>query len=552
MSYYVDIPEPKEELPSVKKDYGKLWWISSVDHKQIGIMYLLMSLVFFIIGGLEAMLIRAQLAAPENYLISPEVYNQIFTMHGTTMIFLVLTPAVIGMGIYQVPLMIGANEMAFPRLNAFSLWIALLGGLMLYSSFFMGAAPNAGWFNYAPLSEKPYNIDQGIDYYIIGLSLTGIGSIGAALNSIVTVLTLRTKQMKLSMLPLFVWMVFINSFLIIGAFPLLNSGLFMLLIDRQMDAHFFLPSTGGSAVLWQHLFWSFGHPEVYILILPAFGIISEVIPVFSRKPIFGYTFVAVSSIAIALLSFGVWIHHMFAIGMSNTMNAFFGASSLLIGIPTGVKVINWIATLYKGSIRFTVAMLFALLFLINFTIGGLSGVSFGLVPIDWQLTDTYYVVAHLHYVFLGGTAFAIFAGVYYWFPKMTGRFLSEKLGKWHLWLFVTGFNMTFLFQHFLGMLGMPRRVYTYFPELEYGFILNAISSAGAVFMFIGVAVFLWNLYISLKKGKEAGSDPWNAWTLEWAATSPPTLKNFEELPPVHSRRPLWDLKHPENKDKQLN
>ena len=552
MSLNLNIPEPKQKLPNPGTDTGRLSWISSVDHKQIGILYLLMSLFFFILGGIEAMVIRAQLSVPESGLISPELYSQIFTMHGTTMIFLVLMPALIGLGVYFLPLMIGANEMAFPRLNAFSFWITCFGGLLLYFSFFAGGAPAAGWFSYAPLSERPYSTTVGIDYYILGLTLTGIGSIGAGLNFIVTVLTLRTEQMKLNMLPLFVWMVFINSFLIIGALPLLNSGLFMLFIDRQLDAHFFLPSTGGSALVWQHIFWSFGHPEVYILILPAFGIISEVIPVFSRKPIFGYSFVAVSSIAIALLSFGVWMHHMFAIGMSNTVNAFFGASSLLIGVPTGVKVINWIATLYKGSIRFNVAMLFCLLFLINFTIGGLSGISFALVPIDWQLTDTYYVVAHIHYVFLGGTAFAIFAGIYYWFPKITGKFLSEKLGKWHVWLFVTGFNMTFLLQHLLGILGMPRRVYTYFSDLPYGTLLNSIATLGAVLMFIAVAIFLWNLYISIKKGDPSPADPWNAWTLEWATTSPPTLKNFQELPPVHSRRPLWDLKHPENKDKRLN
>lgn len=552
MSLYQSIPEPQDELPSPRKSTGLLSWFASVDHKQIGIMYMLLALFFFLIGGLEAMVIRIQLSMPQSGFVTPQTYSQIFTMHGTTMIFLVMMPGLIGLGTYLMPLMIGANEMAFPRLNAFSFWITCLGGFVLYFSFFAGNAPNAGWFNYAPLSEKPYTANVGIDYYVIGLTLTGIGSIGAALNFITTVLWMRTKQMKLNMLPLFIWMIFINAFLIWGAIPLLNSGLFMLLIDRQLDAHFFTPSTGGSALVWQHIFWSFGHPEVYILILPAFGIISEVIPVFSRKPIFGYTFVAVSSIAIALLSFGVWMHHMFAIGMSNTVNAFFGASSLLIGVPTGVKVINWIATMYKGKIHFNVAMIFCLLFLINFTIGGLSGISFALVPIDWQLTDSYYVVAHLHYVFLGGSAFALFAGIYYWFPKITGRYLSEKLGKWHVWLFVTGFNMTFLIQHLLGIVGMPRRVYTYMDDLPYGFLMNAISSAGAGLMFIAVAIFLWNLYVSYKKGKRAGPDPWNAWTLEWATTSPPALRNFDKLPPVHSRRPLWDIKHPDRKDKQLN
>uniref|UniRef100_UPI003567AB2F cytochrome c oxidase subunit I n=1 Tax=Zunongwangia sp. H14 TaxID=3240792 RepID=UPI003567AB2F len=422
---------------------------------------------------------------------------------------------------------------------------------LLYFSFFAGGAPNAGWFNYAPLSETPYSPDVGIDYYTVGLMLTGIGSITTAANFAVTVLTMRVKGMKLTMLPLFVWMSFINAFLILGALPLLNAGLAMLLIDRQMDALFFLPSAGGSATLWQHFFWSFGHPEVYILILPAFGIISEVIPVYSRKPIFGYAFVAVSSIAIALLSFGVWMHHMFAVGYTNVVNGFFGAASFLIAVPTGVKVINWVGTMYKGSISFTTSMLFALMFLINFTIGGLSGVSFAIVPVDWQLTDTYYVVAHLHYVFLGGTVFAAFAGIYYWFPKISGRQLSEKIGKWHLWTFVTGFNMTFLVQHLLGILGMPRRVYTYF-DLPYWTLLNIISSAGAVLMFGGVAIFFWNIYKTLKNKPSAKGDPWDAWTLEWATQSPPGEKNFDRLPPVHSRRPLWDLKNPHNKDKRLN
>ncbi|WP_416441325.1 cytochrome c oxidase subunit I [Leeuwenhoekiella sp. A16] len=551
MSLFVNIAEPDKTLPSIKNDKDRLSWLSSVDHKQIGIMYLLLSLFFFILGGLEAMIIRWQLAVPENDFVSPDFYNQIFTMHGTTMIFLVLTPGLIGLGVYLIPLMIGANEMAFPRLNAFSFWVTCFGGLLLYFSFFAGGAPTAGWFSYAPLSEKPYSPTTGIDYYILGLLLTGIGSIGAALNFVVTVLTLRLPGIKLTMLPLFVWMTFINAFLILGAFPLLNAGLVMLLIDRQLDALFFLPSSGGSAILWQHFFWSFGHPEVYILILPAFGIISEVIPVFSRKPIYGYVFVAASTVAIALLSFGVWAHHMFAVGMTNTVNGFFAASSFLIGIPTGVKVINWIGTMYKGSIQLTVAMTFALVFLINFTIGGLSGVSFAIVPIDWQLTDSYYVVAHIHYVFLGGSAFSIFAGIYYWFPKFCGRHLSEKLGQWHLWLFVTGFNMTFLLQHILGILGMPRRIYTYL-DLPYFESLNMISTAGAFLMFAGVAVFLYNLIITMRSKPTATSDPWDGWTLEWATASPPPLKNFDTLPEVHSRRPLWDLKNPDNKDKRLN
>ncbi len=551
MSIFIDVPEDNEQLPSLKTGRGKLAWIASVDHKQLGIMYLWLALFFFVVGGLEAMLIRAQLAVPNNDLISPELYNQIFTMHGTTMIFLVLMPALIGLSTYLIPLMIGANEMAFPRLNAFSFWMTCMGGFLLYFSFFAGGAPDAGWFNYAPLSENNYSSTPGVDYFLVGLILTGIGSIGAGLNFVTTILALRSPDIKLNMLPLFVWMVFINAFLLLAAFPLLNAGLFMMLIDRQFDAHFFIPSTGGSAILWQHFFWAFGHPEVYILVLPAFGIISEVIPVFSRKPIYGYKFVAASSVAIALLSYSVWAHHMFAVGMSNTVNSFFAISSMLIAIPTGLKVINWIGTMHKGRITLSIPMLFAIAFLIDFTFGGLSGVSFAIVPIDWQLTDTYYLVAHFHYVFLGGSLFGIFAGIYYWFPKMSGRMLSAKLGKWHFWLFVLGFNLTFFLQHILGIFGMPRRVYTY-PDLPYWKILNIFSSIGAVFMFAGMAIFFWNIYKTLKKPRTAPANPWDAWTLEWATPSPPELKNFDEIPRVHSRRPLWDLNNPDNPDKRLN
>jgi len=551
MSLFINIPEDKEPLPSLKTGRGKLLWIASTDHKQLGIMYLWLALFFFVIGGLEAMAIRAQLAFPDNDLISPELYNQIFTMHGTTMIFLVLMPAMVGLATYLIPLMIGANEMAFPRLNAFSLWMTCLGGMLLYFSFFAGGAPNAGWFNYAPLSENNYSSTNGVDYFLVGLILTGIGSIGAGLNFITTILTLRSPDIKLNMLPLFVWMMLVNAFLMLAAFPLLNAGLFMMLIDRQFDAHFFIPSTGGSAILWQHFFWAFGHPEVYILALPAFGIISEVIPVFSRKPIYGYKFVASSSVAIGLLSYSVWAHHMFSVGLSNAVNGFFAISSMLIGIPTGLKVINWVGTMHKGSISLSIPMLFAIAFLVDFTFGGLSGISFAIVPIDWQLTDTYYLVAHLHYVFLGGSLFGIFAGIYYWFPKISGRMLSPKLGKWHFWLFVLGFNLTFFLQHILGILGMPRRIYTY-PDLPYWKVLNIFSSIGAIFMFVGMAIFFWNIYKTLKKPRTAVANPWDAWTLEWSTPSPPELKNFDEIPQVHSRRPLWDLNNPDNPDKKLN
>lgn len=549
MSETIYIPEPSASFPGVgvSTDQGLLQWISSVDHKMIGIMYLLLALLFFLIGGVEALLMRIQLAEPVNHFLSPEAYDQIFTMHGTTMIFLVAMPAVFGFAVYFTPLMIGANEMAFPRLNSFSLWITFFGGLLLYFSFVAGGGPDAGWFNYAPLNEKNYSSSNGIDYYAMGLLLSGIGSVTTSINLIATVLHYRVKGMKLNQLPLFVWMVFVNSFLLIAAFPSLNAALAMLLLDRQFQAHFFNTTNGGSALLWQHLFWIFGHPEVYIVILPPFGILSEVFPVFSRKPIFGYAFVAASSVAIALLAFGVWAHHMFAVGMGNTVDAFFSASSMLIGIPTGVKIFNWLATMYGGKIKFTVSMLFAVAFLIEFTIGGLTGIAFSIVPIDWQLTDTYYVVAHLHYVFIGGTIFGLLAGLFYWFPKMTGKMLDEKLGRWFFWLFVIGFNATFLVQHLLGILGMPRRVFTY-PDLPWYGVLNLVSTIGAFIMGASVLLLLYIVYKSMKSGKDAGKDPWDGVTLEWLTTSPPRLKNFDEVPVVHGKRPLWNWKHPDNPD----
>jgi cytochrome c oxidase subunit 1/cytochrome c oxidase subunit I+III len=547
MKLSIAIPEPKDSLPGLLSENGVLNWISTVDHKLIGIMYLWSSLLFLIIGFFEAMLMRIQLAAPDNHFLTPGMYNQIFTMHGTTMIFLVLTPMLIGFSTYLLPLMIGANDMAYPRLNAFSFWIFFLGGLLLYFSFLAGGAPNVGWFNYAPLSERFYSFSHGVDYWAMSLFLMGIGTIGAAINFVTTTLTMRTKGLKLTRIPLFVWMVFVNSFLILGAFPVLNAGLAMILIDRLLGAHFFLPASGGSAVVWQHVFWTFGHPEVYILVLPAFAMISEVIPVFSRKPIFGYGFVAASTIAITLLSFGVWAHHMFAVGLGTTFNAFFSATSVLIAVPTGVKVFNWIATMWGGRLIFSTAMLFAMAFLVDFTIGGLSGVGFALVPIDWRLTDTYFVVAHIHYVFLGGSLTAGFAGIYYWFPKITGRRLSEKIGRWHFWTFLISFNCTFFVFHFLGLLGMPRRVFTY-PNLPYMGALNLFSTLSAVVLGGTFFLFLFNIFYSLKYGEHAGDNPWNGWTLEWLTSSPPGQKNFEKIPLIRGRRPLWDLLHPEDPD----
>jgi cytochrome c oxidase subunit I len=529
--------------------YGLLAWMATVDHKRIGILYVLTTLVFFLVGGAEALLMRLQLAWPQNHLLSPEAYNQLFTMHGTTMIFLVVMPALIGFANYFVPLMIGARDMAFPRLNALSYWLLLLGGLLLHFSFLAGGAPAAGWFSYTPLSEAPFSSTTGTDYWALSLLVLGIGSIAASVNLVATVLTLRAPGMTIRRLPLFVWMVLVNSILILLALPILNADLVMLLIDRQLQAQFFLPYGDGSPILWQHYFWAFGHPEVYIMILPAFGMISEIIPVFSRKPIFGYGFVAASTVAIAALSLGVWAHHMFTVGLGHLFDLFFAAASLVIAVPTGVKIFNWIATMWGGVIRFTTAMLFATAFLLEFVIGGLSGVTFATAPIDWQMTDSYYVVAHFHYVLFGGTFFALMAAVYYWFPKMTGRLLSERWGQAHFWLTVVGFNLTFFVQHFLGFMGMPRRVFTY-PDLPGWGALNLASTLGAGVLGLSVLALLWNIIVSLRRGAAAGENPWQAWTLEWATTSPPPPHNFDRLPPIRGRRPLWDLAHPDQADER--
>jgi cytochrome c oxidase subunit I len=534
-------------LDSDQRAHYQLAWLSTVDHKRIGILYMLTGLVFFIAGGSEALLMRLQLAVPNNHLVAPDTFNMLFTMHGTTMIFLVVMPLLFGFANYFVPLQIGARDMAFPRLNAFSFWLVPLGGILLHFSLLIGAFPMMGWFAYAPLNESPYLSNLGVDYWAVALLVLGIGSVGTAINLIATVLCLRAPGMTLRRLPLFTWMNFINAFLVLFAIPVLNAALVMLLIDRQLNTHFFLPAEGGSPVLWQHIFWAFGHPEVYILALPAFGMISEIIPVFSRKPIFGYEFVAGSTVAIALLSVGVWAHHMFTVGMGHAMDLFFAGSTMLIAIPTGVKVLNWSATMYKGRIRLKTPMLFAIAFLIQFLCGGITGVSHAIIPLDWQTKNSYYLVAHFHYVAVGGILFAILAALHYWFPKMSGRMLSEKLGRLTFWLMVIGFNGTFMIQHFLGLAGMGRRIYTY-PDLPGWGWMNMVSTVSAFFMAAAALVVLWNIITTLLYGPPAGDNPWEAWTLEWATTSPPPEENFEVLPPIRSRRPLWDDANPGRPD----
>lgn len=529
-------------------------WATTVDHKRLGIMYVLAGLVYFVIGGIEASIMRAQLARPANDLVSPEVFNQLFTMHGTTMVFLVGMPILLGMGNYLVPLMIGARDMAFPRLNAFGFWLFLFGGMLLYFSYIgaqglygTSAAPDVGWFAYAPLTDRTFSRGNSTDYWILGIMVSGFGSIATGLNLVVTILSMRCKGMTLMRMPLMAWMMLVVGVLVLTALGPLTAAQVMLLFDRNLGAHFFDPQEGGSALLWQHFFWFFGHPEVYILILPAFGFVSEIVPTFSRKVIFGYPLMVAATVAIGFISLSVWAHHMFAVGMGPALNAFFSAMTFMIAVPTGIKVFNWIGTMWGGRIRFASPMLFATGFVAMFVIGGLTGIMLAMVPFDWQVSDSYFVVGHFHYVLFGGTVFAIFAALHYWYPKAVGRMLSEKIAKWSFWLLFAGFNLTFFPMHISGLLGMPRRIYTFQPDrgLE---LWNLLSSSGVPLQAAGVLLIVWNLVRSFRKGAIAGNDPWDAWTLEWTTTSPPPEHNFDTPPAVGSRRPLWDLKHPEDPD----
>ncbi len=516
-----------------------LWsWITTVDHKRIGAFYGVTAFALFLLGGLEALLIRIQLARPENHFLSPEVYNQIFTMHGTTMIFLAVMPLSASFFNYLVPLMVGARDVAFPRLNAFSYWVFLCGALFLNFSFLHGGAPNDGWYGYANLTSKTYSPGTGIDFWAIGLQILGIGSLAASFNFIVTILNLRAPGMRMMRMPVFVWMTLVTSFLIILAFPVVTVGLVLLLFDRLTGTNFYVPAMGADPLLWQHLFWLFGHPEVYILILPAMGIISEVLPTFSRKPLFGYPVVVYSGIFIGFLGWGVWSHHMFAVGLGPLADSFFSITTMLIAIPTGVKIFNWLATIWGGKLRFSAAMHFALGFIALFTMGGLSGFMHASPPADLQQTDTYFVVAHIHYVLFGGAIMGIFAGIYYWFPKMTGRLLDERLGKIHFWIQAIAMNVTFFPMHFVGLLGMPRRVYTYAPHMGYD-SMNLASTIGAFGLAVALLVFVWNWLKTMLHAPDAPDDPWGGATLEWAIPSPPPPYNFASIPVIKSRDPLW-------------
>jgi cytochrome c oxidase subunit 1 len=546
------LPQPAiTTSPLVDRLHG---WITTVDHKRLGLLYIGYALLFLSIGGIEAAAMRIQLIRPHYNFVSPQVFNRLFTMHGTTMIFFVVMPLVFGFANYLVPLMIGTRDMAFPRLNAFSFWLTAFGGILLYFSLLganglygAGNAPDVGWFAYAPLTSRTFSPGHSTDFWTLSLLVSGFGSIGTAVNIITTIVCMRCPGMTLGRMPLVVWLNLIMAGMVILAVSPLSAAQLMLLVDRYLGGHFFDTQAGGSAVVWMHFFWIFGHPEVYVLVLPAFGAASEIIPVFSRKPIFGYAVMVAATVCIAFIGMSVWAHHMFTVGMTSNANTFFVLSTMAIAVPTGIKIFNWLATMWGGKIDFKAPMLFCVAFLFQFLVAGLTGIMLGAAPFDWQLGNSYFVVAHFHYVIVGGILFTIFGAFYYWFPKMTGRMYSERLARIHFWLFVIGFHLTFDFMHIPGLLGMPRRIYTYEPGRGWdGW--NLIVTIGVFFQAAAVSVFVLNLVTSWLSGEDAGNDPWDAWTLEWLTSSPPPVYNFSEVPTVRSRRPLWDLKHPEDPD----
>lgn len=548
----VEAPEKSVKiLERPQATTGAFSWVTTVDHKKIAIMYGTLAIFFFILGGIEALFIRLQLAAPDGTVLTASRYNEFFTMHGTTMVFLFGMPIAAAFGNYFVPLMIGARDVAFPRINMLGFWIFAGGGLFIYSSFLFGGAPNAGWFGYAPLSSTPmsygYLPGRGPDFWSVGLIMLGIGSVATAVNFLVTILNMRAPGMTMMRMPVFVWMILVIAFLTLFAMPPVTAALIMVFMDRNFQTNFFNAAAGGDPLMYQNLFWIFGHPEVYILILPGMGIVSEILPVFSRKPLFGYAVIVFSGIAIGFLGWGVWAHHMFVSGIGPVAVSAFGLSTMLIAIPTGVKIFNWLGTVWGGAVRLATPMLFALAFIAQFTLGGLSGVMHAIVPSDTQQTDTYFVVAHFHYVLFGGLAFALFGGFYYWWPKMFGKMLNEPLGKVNFWLLVIGFNLTFFPMHFLGFVGQPRRTYTY-PEGMGWDSLNMLATIGAFIIALGVLVFLVNIVYSHRRNGPASADPWDARTLEWMTSSPPPEYNFGHDPVITHRDELWHRKYTEDEN----
>ncbi|HEY2996643.1 MAG TPA: cytochrome c oxidase subunit I [Methylomirabilota bacterium] len=524
-------------------------WITTVDHKRIGILYGLTALAFFLIGGIEALIIRLQLARPNNTVVSAETFNALFTMHGTTMVFLAIMPFSAAFFNYMIPLLIGARDVAFPRLNALSYWIFVLGGIFINTSFLVGAPPDGGWFGYTSLTLRQFSPGLNIDFWLLGLQVLGASSVMAGVNFITTILNMRAPGLTLMRMPVFIWMSLVVQFLIVLAFPPITIGLVFLMFDRFFGTHFYDVAAGGDVILWQHLFWIFGHPEVYILILPAFGIVSEVLPTFARKPLFGAPVVIYSGILIGFFGFGVWAHHMFATGMGPVADAVFSVGTMLIAIPTGVKIFNWLATLWGGSIRPTVAFHYAAGLIALFTMGGLSGIMHSSPPVDLQQTDTYFVVAHFHYVLIGGSLMGLLSGAYYWWPKITGRFLDERLGRVQFWILFVGFNLTFFPQHYLGVIGMPRRIYTYGPGRGWEF-WNLMSTVGAFGIALSILLFLINAVRSTRHGTVAPADPWDGRTLEWRTSSPPPVHNFDAIPPVYGRDTFWREKYGDSRGRK--
>ena len=526
-------------------------WVFTVDHKKLGIMYGVAAFTFFIVGGIEALLIRLQLAAGENKILSAGAYNQMFTMHATTMVFLFAMPMAAAFANYLVPLQIGARDVAFPRINAFGFWCFLFGGLFLNTAWFLGGAADSGWFAYAPNTSVAFSPSHGVDFWALGLQITGIASLTGAINLIVTILNMRAPGMSLMKMPVFTWMILVTQFLLLFAIPVITVALFLLTFQRNFGASFFSVEKGADPLLWQHLFWIFGHPEVYILVLPAFGIVSEVLPTFSRKPLFGYKFVVFSGIAIGFLGWGVWAHHMFASGLGPVSVAVFSVATMAIAVPTGVKIVNWTMTLWGGKLRFTTAMLFAIGLIIEFTIGGLSGVTHAVSPSDTQQTDTYYVVAHFHYVLFGGAVFGLFAGFYYWWPKVFGKMLNERLGKWNFWLMVLGMNLTFGPMHILGLQGQPRRMQIWTDARAgdgffNGAFWNLVSTVGSFILALGILMFIINVVKTTRSKVMAPADPWDARSLEWMTTNPPVEHNFDAIPTVHALDEFFHRKYEEN------